>query len=133
MRWTRAESELVDPVRDALSGVAELRHGPGSGVTLGDILGTWDGASGLGPKRAPCGGGGVSCAGQPSSGAAATAWTSDCDTGRRASLLNRGGCFRSPAAVLTAAAGIYEMVRNCSPPDSPKGPGGVISARVMPE
>ena len=106
MRWTRAESELVDPVRDALSRVAELRHGPVSGV---------------------------SCAGQPSSGAAATAWTSDCDTERRASLLNRGGCFRSPAAVLTAAAGIYEMVRNCSPPDSPKGPGGVISARVMPE
>ena len=25
------------------------------------------------------------------------------------------------------------MVRNCSPPDSPKGPGGVICARVMPE
>ena len=39
MRWTCAKSELVDPVRDALGGVAQLRHGPVGGVALGDVLG----------------------------------------------------------------------------------------------
>ena len=34
-----AEGELIDPVRDALSGVAELLHGPVGGIALGDVLG----------------------------------------------------------------------------------------------
>lgn len=39
MRLTRDESELVDPVCDALGGLAELRHGPVGGVSFGNVLG----------------------------------------------------------------------------------------------
>ena len=39
MRRTRPTSEFIDPVRDALGGVAQLRHGPVGGIALGDVLG----------------------------------------------------------------------------------------------
>ena len=39
MRRTRPADQLVDPVGDALSGVAQLLHGPVGGVALGDVLG----------------------------------------------------------------------------------------------
>ena len=39
MRRTRSANQLIDPVGDALGGVAQLRHGPIGGVALGDVLG----------------------------------------------------------------------------------------------
>ena len=39
MQRIRAESEFIDPVGDALSGVAQLLDGPVGGVAFGDILG----------------------------------------------------------------------------------------------